>query len=171
MTRKLLLALAITSSFVAGYALNRVSPLQTTLAQESKLPQRTERVLVKGHARGLSSKQFDKFTFTAEGSTDSFMTVPKGKKLVLTDIALHPQTDVIETITVNIASAPQKGAITPLTQMRIQPYGYENVSLCSGYVIPAEHSVVAFTNSGLKPGQIVSIFATGYLTDEQDKQE
>ena len=171
MTRKLLLAFAITSSFVAGYTLNQVPPLQITFAQESKLPQRTERVLVKGHARGLSSKQFDKFMFTAKGSTDSFITVPKGKKLVLTDIALHPQTNVIETITVNIASAPQKGAITPLTQMRVQPYGYENVSLCSGYVIPAEHSAVAFTNAGLKPGQIVSIYATGYLTDEQDRQE
>ncbi len=171
MTRKLLLALAITSSFVAGYILNRVSPLPITLAQEVKQPLRAERVLVKGHARGLSSKQFDKFIFTAEGSANPFMAVPKGKKFVLTDIALHPQTDVIETITVNIASAPEKGAITPLTQMRIQPYGYENVSLCSGYVIPAEHSLVAFTNAGLKPGQIVSIFVTGYLADEQDKQE
>ncbi len=174
MTRKLFIILALVLSFVAGHLLTRVSPT-TSLAQEARKSPQSERVLVRGHARAITSLQsptrHEVFTLMLEGVTNSsFTVVPKGKKFVLTDIMLHPQGSVSETITVNIGSGSEKGAGI-LTQMRTEPNGYEQASLCSGYVIPAGKSLVAFTGWGPKPEQYVSISVTGYLTDEEDKQE
>jgi hypothetical protein len=40
------------------------------------------------------------------------------------------------------------------------------VHLCSGYVIPSGHALVAFTNAAIEPEQYVSVSVTGYLADE-----
>jgi hypothetical protein len=170
MNSKIFLILAIAFSFVAGHILTRISPPQTTLAQESNKPRQSERILVKGFARAITSLEsptpHEEFSFTAEGSAPFFKKVPKGKKFVLTDIMLHPQGSVLEPITVNIGG----GSAGLLTQIRIEPNKSKQTSLCSGYVVSEGESLTAYTGWG-KPRQFVSVFVTGYLMDEQDKQK
>jgi hypothetical protein len=70
-------------------------------------------------------------------------------------------------VTVNIGDAnPLKQTHDILFQVRISPGESDEVHLCSGYVIPSGHALVAFTNAALEPEQYVSVSATGYLADE-----
>ena len=81
---------------------------------------------------------------------------------------------VKQNLTVNLAN----GKLTPeiaakpytadiLLQVFVKPGEGTETHLCSGYVIPAGHSVMAWTNAGLEPGQWVQVAVTGYLIDER----
>jgi hypothetical protein len=97
----------------------------------------------------------------------SFKVIPAGKKFVLTDVMYIAQGTVRQDVTVNIGDAnPATQTHGILFQVRISPGESEEVHLCSGYVIPSGHALVAFTNAGIEPEQYVSVSATGYLADE-----
>jgi hypothetical protein len=53
-----------------------------------------------------------------------------------------------------------------LYQLTLEPGTSDQVHLCSGYVIPAGDTLVAFTGGGFEPEQYVSISVTGYLADQ-----
>lgn len=155
-----------------GFTVSR-STLRTASAQE-----RTQ-MLVKGNGRAISSMKppdSEKFTlFAADTPLSSFTVVPAGKRFVLTDVMYIAQGSVRQDLVVNIADAsPRRKSEglssefghTILFQVRLTPGESDQVHLCSGYVIPAGSSLIAFTNASLDPEQYVSVAVTGYLTDQ-----
>lgn len=148
-----------------GISLNSSSTLQSVSAQE------TVQIPIKGHGRAISTvtpPESEQFTLIAANALNrSFKVVPAKKKFVLTDVMYIAQGNVREDLTVNISDAiteMKKQEI--LFQVRLSPGESDEVHLCSGYVIPAGHSLVAYTNAGLQPGQYVSVSVTGFLADE-----
>ena len=155
-----------------GFTVNR-STLRSAYAQE-----RTQ-ILVRGNGRAISSLKphdSEKFTlYTADSAGSSFTVVPSGKRFVLTDVMYIAQGSVRQDLVVNIAHASprtqnSKGpgsdfSHSILFQVTLSPRESDQVHLCSGYIIPAGSSLVAFTNAGLEPEQYVSVAVTGYLTD------
>lgn len=125
--------------------------------------------LIRGHGRAISSQAppGEKFSLIASDSPRmSFMTIPSGKRFILTDIVYHTQGSVIQPLTVNIADAdPITEKHSILVQVHLGPGQSEDVHFCTGYVIPAGHWLTAFTNAGLEKEQYVSISITGYLLD------
>ena len=86
---------------------------------------------------------------------------------MLTDVMYEAQVSVRQTLIVNIANANLAAKTHDiLFQVSLGPLKSEQVHLCSGYVIPAGNSLVAYTNYGMAPEQYVSISVTGYLTDQ-----
>ena len=144
-------------------ALNHFLTIRPVLAQE------TGKILVQGHSRAISSLKppGEQFTLIAENPQLSLKVVPAGKKFVLTDVMYKTQGSVRQNLTVNIADAnPSANTHDILFQVSLDPGKSDQVHLCSGYVIPAGNTLVAFTNAGLMPEQYVSVFVTGYLADQ-----
>ena len=154
-----------------GFTVNR-SSLRSASAQEPT------RILVRGHGRAISSlKPHDSEKFILYTDTrNSFTVVPSGKRFVLTDVMYIAQGNVKQNVVVNIANANPSTQIAKgtrsefghsiLFQVTLSPSESNQVHLCSGYIIPAGSSLIAFTNAGLEPEQYVSVAVTGYLTDE-----
>lgn len=155
-----------------GFTVSR-STLRSASAQE-----RTQ-ILVRGNGRAISSLKphdSEKFTLYADTSRSSFTVVPSGKRFVLTDVMYITQGTVRQDLVVNIADAwpstqksngPRSEFVHRiLFQLTLSPRESNQVHLCSGYIIPAGSSLIAFTNAGLEPEQYVSVAVTGYLTDE-----
>jgi hypothetical protein len=148
----------------AGFALSQLTGSHTVKAQEPG------HLLVQGHGRAVSSLKppGEQLTLVASNAPQrSFKVIPAGKKFVLTDVMYIAQGTVRQDVTVNIGDAnPATQTHGILFQVRISPGESEEVHLCSGYVIPSGHALVAFTNAGIEPEQYVSVSATGYLADE-----
>ena len=141
--------------------------------------QERTQMLVKGNGRAISSlkpQDSEKFTLYAGDSRSSFTVVPSGKRFVLTDVMYIAQGSVRQDLVVNIADASyssqnSKGPRSEfghsiLFQVTLSPRESDQVHLCSGYIIRAGNSLIAFTNAGLEPEQYVSVSVTGYLIDE-----
>jgi hypothetical protein len=145
---------------LAGYsATARTTPIQDP-----------RQVLADGHGRAISSLRppGEPFMLHVTSSPEqSFKVVPSGKKFVLTDVMYIAQGSLKQDAAVNIASAdPARQTHEILFQVRISPGESHDVHLCSGYVIPAGRSLVAFTNAGLAPEQYISVAVTGYIAAE-----
>jgi hypothetical protein len=153
-----------------GLALNRVSSVNPAYAQDGANAAQSNRILVQGHGRAVSAlaPPGDQFSLTPSNAPrTSFKVVPAGKKFVLTDVMYEAQGSVRQPLTVNIANAnliAKKHDI--LFQVSLEPMKSDQVHLCSGYVIPAGNSLVAYINNGMAPEQYVSISITGYLIDQ-----
>ena len=166
MLRKAPLAMpALVLGVALGYASSHTSALRIAYAQEAG------QILVKGHGRAISSLKppdSEHFTLTASNAPRaSFKVVPPGKKFVLTDVMYIAQGSVRQNLAVNVANAyPALQKHDILFQVTLSPGGSDQVHLCSGYVIPAGNSLIAFTNANLEPEQYVSVSVTGYLADE-----
>ena len=162
--RPSLAVLALGVGIAVGFALSHIGNSQSVHAQESG------QILVQGHGRAISSLRppGEQFTLIASNAPQrSFKLVPAGKKFVLTDVVYIAQGSVRQDVTVNIGDAnPTKQTHGILFQVRISPGESDEVHLCSGYVIPSGHALVAFTNAAIEPEQYVSVAATGYLADE-----
>lgn len=168
-----LVTLAILLGLIGGFSLNRLQSSQAVYAQDSMQSQEeTKKVLVQGWGVANSSwrppKDHMSRHFTLRQSPQSsFKLVPKGMRFVLTDIMLHDKGSVKQSITINIARAnPVAETGDIMLQIPIEPSKPEQVHLCSGYVIPSGHALVAWTNAGIEPEQLVNISVTGYLEDE-----
>ena len=156
-----------------GFTVSR-SSLRSASAQEPT------RILVRGHGRAISSlkpRDSERFPlYAADASRSSFTVVPAKKRFVLTDVMYIAQGNVKQNVVVNIANASPSTQTTKETrsefghsilfQVTLSPRESNQVHLCSGYIIPAGSSLIAFTNAGLEPEQYVSVAVTGYLTDE-----
>ncbi len=153
-----------------GLLLNRTSSIQSVRAQDTANAEQTNKLLIQGHGRAISSLRppGEQFTLISSNAPrTSFKIVPSGKKFVLTDVMYIAQGSVKQTMVINIADAiPDIQKQSILFQVKISPNESDQVHLCSGYVIPSGHSLVAYTNAGLEPEQYVSISVTGYLVDE-----
>jgi hypothetical protein len=153
-----------------GLGLNRVSSVRPAYAQDVANAAQSNRILVQGHGRAASAlappgEQFSLLPSNAPRT--SFTVVPAGKKFVLTDVMYEAQVSVRQTLIVNIANANLAAKTHDiLFQVSLEPMKSDQVHLCSGYVIPAGNSLVAYTNYGMAPEQYVSISVTGYLTDQ-----
>jgi hypothetical protein len=162
-----LIILALGVGFGLGLGLSHHASLTSTYAQESA---QTDKLLVQGHGRASSALHppGEQFTLSAANAPQgSFKVIPAGKQFVLTDVMYEAQGNVRQALTVNIANAdPATSTHAILFQVSLAPGKSEQVHLCSGYVIPAGHTLVAFTNAGLEPEQYVSVSVTGYLADE-----
>ena len=163
-TKTSLAVLALGVGLIVGFALNHIPASQSAHAQESG------KLLVQGHGRAISSLKppGEQFTLIASNTPGRpFKLVPAGKKFVLTDVMYIAQGTVRQDVTVNIADAnPANQTHSILFQVRISPGESDEVHLCSGYVIPSGHALVAFTNAGIEPEQYISASVTGYLADE-----
>jgi hypothetical protein len=130
----------------------------------------TQQVLVDGHGRAISSLRPPGEPFilhVTRSPEQSFRVVPSGKEFILTDVMYIAQGSLRQDAAVNIASAdPARQTHEILFQVRISPGESHDVHLCSGYVIRAGRSLVAFTNAGLAPEQYISVAVTGYIANE-----
>lgn len=97
-----------------------------------------------------------------EGTNATFTKVPKGRKLVLTDIILEPQGSVTADHTVNLAEK-SAGGTRIFYQFNVGPGPTGQSHFHTGQVIVSGREVVAFTGAGTKAGQYISIFANAYL--------
>ena len=153
-----------------GLALSRGPSLQSVRAQNAGSAEQSNRVLVQGHGRAISSLRApgEQFTLTASSAPESsFKVVQQGKRFILTDVMYETQGSVRQSLTVNIANAnPSANTHDILFQVSLEPGKSDQVHLCSGYVIPAGNTLVAFTNAGLMPEQYVSVSVTGYLAEQ-----
>ena len=170
-TLSLLLAMAV--AFVAGATLTEFSGSR---AQGQSADIGADRIPVHGYGNANSSERppGQQFTLIASNAPNrSFKVVPPGKTFILTDMVYNAR-GVRQNLTVNLAS----GRLTPeiqekpytadiLLQTYLKPGEGAETHLCTGYVIPSGHSVMAWTNAGLEPGQWVQIAVTGYLIDER----
>ena len=153
-----------------GVGLNRTSLVGHAYAQDVVGSAQSNQILVHGHGRAISAlappgEQFELIPSTTPRR--SFTVVPEGKKFVLTDVMYETQGSVQQKLTVNIDNSnPFAKTYEILFQVMLEPLKADQVHLCSGYVIPAGNSLVAYTNAGLMPEQYVSVSVTGYLTDQ-----
>lgn len=153
-----------------GLGLSHVSSVRSAHAQGVANAAQANQILVRGHGRALSAlappgEQIS--LIPSDTPRNSFTVVPAGKKFVLTDVMYETQVSVRQTLIVNIANAnlaAKKHDI--LFQVSLDPMKSDQVHLCSGFVIPAGNSLVAYTNYGMAPEQYVSISVTGYLIDQ-----
>jgi hypothetical protein len=133
--------------------------------------QTPEPVLVRGHGRAVTSLRLpgETMILTISGkSGHPFQVIPFGKDFVLTDVMVIAQASIKEPITVNISTLDHLRPQDPprlLTQRRLQPGGSNDLQLCSGFVVPEGHSLVAYTNASAAPDQFASITVTGRLRD------
>jgi|SRR6185369_1540331 len=164
MVKAAMIAVTLAIGILVGIVLDHTSSSQSAHAQEPG------QLLVRGQGRAISSLRppGEQFTLDAsDGPQRSFKVVPAGKKFVLTDVMYISQGSVKQDLTVNLGSAdPANQKHDILFQVRISPGESHELHLCSGYVIPSGHALVAFTNAGLQPEQYVSVSVTGYLADE-----
>jgi len=164
MVKAAMIAVTLAIGILVGIVLDHTSSSQSAHAQEPG------QLLVRGHGRAISSLRPPGEQFTLDASDvpqRSFKVVPAGKKFVLTDVMYISQGSVKQDLTVNLGSAdPANQKHDILFQVRISPGESHELHLCSGYVIPSGHALVAFTNAGLQPEQYVSVSVTGYLADE-----
>ena len=164
----LLIGLALVFGLVAGLSLSRFPQSQTALAQSAIT--RSDQILVHGHGRAVSrlAPPGEKVELIPSTTAQrSFTVVPAGKKFVLTDVMYDAQVSVRQPVPVNIGNANlSAGKHEILFQFIVDPMKSDQVHLCSGYVIPAGNSLVAWTGYGPEPEQFVSIAVTGYLADQ-----
>jgi hypothetical protein len=167
----LFLLLAVVVAFVAGTTLAGFS---VGRAQGQAGADVSDKILVHGYGNANSSETppGQQFTLIASNAPNrSFKVVPPGKTFILTDMVYNAR-GVRQNLTVNLAN----GRLTPerpdkpftadiLLQTYLKPGEGAETHLCTGYVIPAGHSVMAWTNAGLEPGQLVQVAVTGYLID------
>lgn len=162
-----LIILAVMLGLFGGLLLNHVPISRTARAQDAIYQ---TQILVHGNGRAVSrlappGEQISLISSTAPQR--SFTVVPAGKKFVLTDVMSQAELSVHEPLTVNIANANvPAGKHDILFQVTVAPMKSEQVHVCSGYVIPAGNSLVAYTGLGPGPEQYVSISVTGYLIDQ-----
>src|ERR1041385_7877947 len=153
---------------VVGLLLNRFPQSRSALAQN--VATEANQILVQGHGGAVTRLAPPGEQISLIPSTTpqrSFTVVPAGKKFVLTDVVFQSQVSVQEQVTVNIGNSnPQRGTDDSLFQFTAEPMKSDQVHLCSGYVIPAGNSLVAWTAYGPQAGQHVSIAVTGYLVDQ-----
>lgn len=178
MSRKfftLFLPLAVGAAFVAGGTLAEFS---RSRAQGQAAADGRDKILVHGSGNVTSSETppGQQFTLIASNAPNrSFKVVPPGKTFILTDMVYNAR-GVRQNLTVNLAN----GKLTPerpekpytadiLLQTYLKPGEGVETHLCTGYVIPSGHSVMAWTNAGLEPGQWVQVAVTGYLIDERGR--
>jgi len=168
----LVLLLVMGIAFISGATLKEFPRSQ---AQEQVNATDTNRILVHGYGVANSSEKppGQKFTLIASNAPNrSFKVVPPGKTFILTDMMYNTR-GVKQNLTVNLANGdittekpdtPPKANI--LLQVYLKPGESEETHLCSGYVIPSGHAVMAWTNAGLEPDQWIQVAVTGYLIDE-----
>jgi hypothetical protein len=161
---------ALVLGLCGGFLLNLMPTSLTVRAQTTINPAPSNQILVHGNGRAVSrlappGEQISLIPATTPQR--SFTVVPAGKKFVLTDVVYQAQVSVQQLVTVNIGNANlSAGKHDILFQVTAEPMKSDQVHLCSGYIIPAGNSLVAWTGYGPEPGQIVSIAVTGYLIDQ-----
>ena len=162
-----LIILALVLGMFGGLVVNRL-PISLTARAQNAINQ--TQILVHGNGRAVSRLAPPGEPISLIPSTTpqrSFTVVPAGKKFVLTDVIYQAQVGVHQPMTVNLANANLRaGKHDILFQITVDPMKSEQVHVCSGYVIPAGNSLVAYTGYGPEPEQYVSISVTGYLADQ-----
>lgn len=164
------LVAALVLGLSGGFLLSRLPTSLTVRAQNASNPAQSNQILVRGNGRAVSRLAPPGEQISLIPSTTpqrSFTVVPAGKKFVLTDVVYQAQVSVHQPVTVNIGNANlSAGKHDILFQVTVEPMKSDQVHLCSGYIIPAGNSLVAWTGYGPEPEQYVSISVTGYLVDQ-----
>lgn len=164
------LAAALVVGLCGGFLLNRLPTSLTVRAQDAINPPQSNQILVRGNGRAVSrlAPPGEQISLIPSNTPQRSLTVvPAGKKFVLTDVVYQPQVSVRQPVTVNIGNANlAAGRHDILFQLTVEPMKSDQVHLCSGYIIPAGNSLVAWTGYGPEPEQYVSISVTGYLVDQ-----
>lgn len=125
-------------------------------------------IIVRGSGRAISAlkppgEKFVLVTADIKGT----LTVPDGKKFILTDILYIAQKNVKENLIVNIADLDKdNGTYGILFQICIGPQQSQQVHLQTGFEISSGHALTAFTGGAVADEQYVSISITGYFIDD-----
>lgn len=139
----------------------------TVVASGNESAPDTEKILVVGHGRAITTggevADAEKFRFAPKNKMgEYFDVVPKGKKLVITDVIYIPQRSVKQNgIVINL-----NNGYGILFQAMVSPNDGGDIHLCTGYEIDSGKSLFAYTDATSKQGQYISISVTGYLTSE-----
>jgi hypothetical protein len=167
---KWVVILAAGFGIVGGLMSSTLPASRSIYAQEAVGETHGNRVLI--HGSGVANSSWRPPTenmahhFGLYGPQIFFKVVPPGKRFVLTDIMIEDKGSVRQKITINISAAmPQIERANILLQIPFEPGKYEQVHLCSGYIIGSGQALVAWTNAGIEPDQFVNISVTGYLED------
>ena len=99
-----------------------------------------------------------------EASNTVFTKVPRGKRLIITDVVLNPQGDVTAAHTVNLAKKNPNGTHRIFLQFRVPPGATQQAHFHTGHVIEAGKEVITFTDANPPAGQHISVALNGYLT-------
>jgi len=176
MNRKPYILWLLLAMFVAFVGAARLLESPGSRAQERIVADATEKIFVHGYGIAKSAEAPPGQQFILIASNDPkrpFKVVPPGKTFILTDMVYNAR-GVKQNLTVNLAN----GKLTPeikekpftadiLLQTYLKPGEGAETHLCTGYVIAAGHSLMAWTNAGLEPDQWVQVGVTGYLIDER----
>ena len=171
----ILLILAVAVSFVAMTLISSL-PGNTSIAQSRVSYSNPEKVLVRlsGYARAAETPEEAKlFLASAENNpVNSFSVVPKGKKLIITDLmfdARLAKQDIVVNLNQRIEDklSPNYKKHISLQQVNLIAGESKDIHLCTGYVINAGNGLAAWTQYGLLPNQGVQMSFTGYLLDEE----
>lgn len=150
-----------------GICLNNLQIGHTVFAQQKVSSPKQEKILVRGSGRAVTGKKLkevEKFKFRALNNPQFqfFEDVPKGKKLVITDVIYVSQRSVYQkAIFINF-----NGGDGLLFQVFVSPDTAGELHLCSGYEMSSGRSLMTYTDGTSGPEQYVSISVTGYLVDE-----
>ena len=93
-----------------------------------------------------------------------FTKVPKGKRLIITDVMLNPQGDATAPHWVNLAERTPNGTSRIFFQFRVPPGATQHAHFHTGFVIVAGKEVVTFTDANSPAGQHITVALNAYLT-------
>jgi hypothetical protein len=99
--------------------------------------------------------------WTEERTGLTFLEVPPGKKLVMTDFVFIPQTDCTTRHVINLTNS----ALAGILQLYVNPSFHTDAHFTTGYVLGQDDHVLAFSDAGSPSGQHVTIYLSGYLVN------
>ncbi len=105
----------------------------------------------------------DTVQWLPEFSNVVFEAVPRGKKLVLTDVLYNPQGDVQAPHTINVAEKNPDDTTRIIIQFIVPPGATQQTHFHTGHVIEPKKKVVVFTDANPPSGQHFSVSLNGYL--------
>lgn len=100
-----------------------------------------------------------------EASGGVFTKVPKGKRLIITDVLLNPQGDVSAAHTVNLAERNPNATSRIFFQFHVSPGATQQAHFHTGHVIEAGKEVITFTDANPPAGQHISVALNAYLAN------
>ena len=118
-------------------------------------------IQVRGNGVVLTGGAFSRTTLTwiEERSTGSFVEVPAGKKLIITDFVLFPQGDCSTKHVINFGESTGSDFL----QLVVNPNIHTNSHFLTGFVVAKGTSVMAWSDAAAPQGQHVTLFLNGYL--------
>ena len=118
-------------------------------------------IQVRGDGVVVTGGAFDRTTLTwiEERSIGTFLQVPAGRKLIITDFVLFPQGDCTTRHTINFGESTGSDFL----QLVVSPGVHTDSHFLTGFVIAPGSTVLAWSDAAAPQGQHVTLVLNGYL--------